>query len=139
MASTINLECKNCGATLTLDADRKTAFCTYCGAKIDLTEPVQRTETIIHNIDEARLKEVDANERSRAKELELEERRLENQRRAEQDRLDFERWKVKYEKRKERNLGGKILRGIWKLIKVAIGLGLIVFLLMFLYAKGYLS
>lgn len=79
MASIINLECKNCGATLTLDADRKTAFCTYCGAKIDLTEPVQRTETIIHNIDEARLKEVDANERLRSKELELEDKKLKNQ------------------------------------------------------------
>lgn len=79
MASTINLECKNSGATLTLDADRTTAFCTYCGAKIDLTEPVKRTETIIHNIDEARLKEVDANERLRSKELELEDKKLKNQ------------------------------------------------------------
>ena len=79
MANTINLECKNCGATLTIDADRTTAFCTYCGAKIDLLGPVNRTETVIHNIDEARLKEVDANERLRSRELDLEDKKLKSQ------------------------------------------------------------
>lgn len=79
MANTINLECKNCGATLTIDADRTTAFCTYCGAKIDLLGPVNRTETVIHNIDEARLKEVDANERLRSRELDLEDKKLKRQ------------------------------------------------------------
>lgn len=138
MANTINLECKNCGATLTIDADRTTAFCTYCGAKIDLLGPAKRTETVIRNIDEARLKEVDANERNRAKELELEERRLENQRRAEQDRLDFERWKVKYEKRKEQGIGWKIVKGIFKFIGIVLLLAVAAFVLLLLHSQGYI-
>ena len=61
----IKLTCANCGAELELDADRKQAFCTYCGAKqlID--------DESIRIIDEARLKEAEV----RLKELEYEHER----------------------------------------------------------------
>ena len=60
----IRLNCSNCGAQLELDADRKQAFCTYCGAKLLLDdESIHITNRII---DEARLKEAEV----RLKELE---------------------------------------------------------------------
>lgn len=53
----ITLNCSNCGAQLELDADRKQAFCTYCGAKLLLDdESIHITNRII---DEARLKEAE--------------------------------------------------------------------------------
>lgn len=60
----IRLKCTNCGADLELDADRKQAFCTYCGTKqyID-DESIHITNRFI---DEARLKEAEV----RLKELE---------------------------------------------------------------------
>ena len=30
----IRLTCANCGAEMEMDADRKQAFCTYCGTKL---------------------------------------------------------------------------------------------------------
>ena len=65
----IRLTCANCGAELELDAERKQAFCTYCGAKqfID-DESINITNRII---DEARLKEAEV----RLRELEYEHER----------------------------------------------------------------
>lgn len=65
----IRLTCKNCGAQLELDADRKQAFCTYCGTKLYLDdESIQITNRII---DEARIKEAEV----RLKELEYQHER----------------------------------------------------------------
>ena len=53
----IKLTCSNCGAQLELDADRRQAFCTYCGEKLLLDdESIHITNRII---DEARLKEAE--------------------------------------------------------------------------------
>ena len=60
----INLRCANCGAELQIDAERKQAFCTYCGTKLLVDdESIHITNRII---DEARLKEAEI----RLKELE---------------------------------------------------------------------
>ena len=65
----INLTCSHCGAELQIDADRKQAFCTYCGSKILIEdEDIQITNRII---DEARLKEAEI----RLKELEYQHER----------------------------------------------------------------
>lgn len=65
----INLRCTNCGADLQIDADRKQAFCTYCGTKLFLDdENIHITNRII---DEARLKEAEI----RLKEIEYQHER----------------------------------------------------------------
>ena len=65
----INLTCSHCGAELQIDADRKQAFCTYCGSKILIEdEDIQITNRII---DEARLKEAEI----KLKELEYQHER----------------------------------------------------------------
>ena len=65
----IRLTCKNCGAELELDAERKQAFCTYCGTKLYIDdESINITNRII---DEARLKEAEV----RLRELEYQHER----------------------------------------------------------------
>ena len=65
----IKLTCSNCGAEIELDADRKQAFCTYCGTKLYVdNESINITNRII---DEARLKEAEV----RLRELEYQHER----------------------------------------------------------------
>lgn len=65
----IKMTCANCGAQLELDADRRQAFCTYCGTKLYLDDGgINVTNRII---DEARLKEAEV----RLKELEYQHER----------------------------------------------------------------
>ena len=65
----IKLTCANCGAEMEMDADRKQAFCTYCGTKLFVNdEGINITNRII---DEARIKEAEV----RLKELEYEHER----------------------------------------------------------------
>lgn len=65
----IRLTCSNCGAELELDADRKQAFCSYCGSKLYVDdESINITNRII---DEARLKEAEV----RLRELEYQHER----------------------------------------------------------------
>ena len=53
----MNMRCSNCGAELEIDADRKQAFCSYCGAKLLFDdEEIHITSRIV---DEARLKEAE--------------------------------------------------------------------------------
>ena len=65
----INLRCKNCGAELQIDPERKQAFCAYCGTKLLLDdESINVTNRFV---DEARVKEAEV----RLKELEYEHER----------------------------------------------------------------
>lgn len=65
----IRLTCTNCGAELELDADRKQAFCSYCGTKLYIDD---ESRNITHRIvDEARLKEAEV----RLRELEYQHER----------------------------------------------------------------
>ena len=65
----INLRCKNCGAELQLDAEKKQAFCSYCGTRLLLDdESINITNRFV---DEARVKEAEV----RLKELEYEHER----------------------------------------------------------------
>ena len=73
----ISIKCPYCNADLTIDRNRKSLFCEYCGGKIIIDDEVDRTEhteniNITHRqIDEARLKEAEV----RLKEAEMVERR----------------------------------------------------------------
>lgn len=63
------LKCPSCGAALTIqDDNREFAFCEYCGAKFSLDD-LRITHRIV---DEARIKETEANKEIKLKQLELE-------------------------------------------------------------------
>ena len=65
----INLRCKNCGAELQIDPERKQAFCSYCGTRLLLDdESINITNRFV---DEARVREAEV----RLKELEYEHER----------------------------------------------------------------
>ncbi len=65
----ISLQCKNCGAQLQVDPERKQVFCTYCGAKLLLDD--DNINITNRFVDEARLKEAEI----RLRELEYEHER----------------------------------------------------------------
>ena len=75
----INMRCVNCGAELEIDAERKQAYCPYCGVQLLLDdESIHITNRFI---DEARLKEAEVRlkelEYARERELREEKIRLE--------------------------------------------------------------
>lgn len=74
------LNCPACGATVEIEQDRKSMFCSYCGSKIYLDDGVKRVE-ITKNInyhqtytDEAKIREHERKEKIQLKQLEYEER-----------------------------------------------------------------
>ena len=66
----ISMICPHCGAQLSIDMDRRQAFCQYCGTKLLLDD---ENSININNriVDEARLKEAEV----RLKELEYQHER----------------------------------------------------------------
>ena len=71
MVRLISVKCPDCGAALQFEEDRKTAFCSYCGAKILLHN---ENEYIYRSVDEAGLKQAENDRIYMAKRLEMEER-----------------------------------------------------------------
>lgn len=62
----ISFKCPECGADLNIEADRETAYCSYCGTKI-----------LIHNENEYIFKKIDVAEIKRAEnEIELQKNQL---------------------------------------------------------------
>lgn len=70
--------CPNCNASLSFDNDREFGFCQYCGTKVMLDD----YRSVHRYVDEARIKEAEANKAIRLKELELEEKKREQQRKS---------------------------------------------------------
>ena len=66
----ISAKCPDCGATLEIEEGRKQIFCSYCGAKVMLQND---NEYIYRHIDEASVKQAEADRMIRLRELELEE------------------------------------------------------------------
>ena len=60
----IEMRCKNCGAELEVDPERKEVYCSYCGTKLLIDDEAIRVTNRI--VDEARIKEAEV----RLKELE---------------------------------------------------------------------
>ena len=71
--SFINLECPKCGATLSVEEDRKQVFCSYCGAKILLNND---NEYVFRHVNEAEVKRAEYEQIIKLKELEIEEKRI---------------------------------------------------------------
>ena len=73
MAITLNsVKCPECGATLPIEEGRTQVFCSYCGAKVIVTN---ENEHIYRHIDEAGIKQAETNRMVRMRELDLEEQR----------------------------------------------------------------
>ena len=72
MAQLIQLNCHQCGATLEIEANRKYCFCSYCGAKAFLDDG----NTTTRIIDDARIREAEANEKVKLRQAEVELQRI---------------------------------------------------------------
>ena len=75
----ISVKCPECGASLSIEEDRKQAFCSYCGAKILIHN---ENEYIFHYVDEASVKKAE-NER---KTIEINEKIWQEERNEEQEK-----------------------------------------------------
>ena len=74
------LNCPSCGATVEIEQDRKSMFCTYCGNQIHVDDGIKRVE-ITKNInhhktytDEAKIRENERKERIQLKQMEYEDK-----------------------------------------------------------------
>ena len=68
----ISVKCPDCGQTLSIEEDRTQAFCTYCGAKVLISN---ENEYVFRQVDEADIKKAETERLIKLKELELQERR----------------------------------------------------------------
>ena len=75
MKTKIELTCPKCGAHLSVEPSREILFCEYCGTKILLND--ENTFTI-RKIDEAKIKQAEADQLVQLKKLELEQKKAEN-------------------------------------------------------------
>ena len=72
MAITLmSVKCPDCGQTLSIEADRTQAFCSYCGAKILITN---ENEFVVRQVDEAGIKKAETDRIVRMRELEMAEK-----------------------------------------------------------------
>ncbi|MGN1276412.1 MAG: hypothetical protein ACI4UK_05420 [Floccifex sp.] len=73
MAIKINsVKCPSCGANLPIEEGRQQIFCSYCGTKVVVTN---ENEYIYRHIDEAEIKNAEANQIVQLKKLEIIERK----------------------------------------------------------------
>ena len=73
----ITIKCPECSADLQIEDGRDYAFCTYCGAKVMITND---NEHIYRTIDEAGIKHAETERMIRLRELELEAKETEKSR-----------------------------------------------------------
>ena len=67
----ISVKCPDCGQTLSLEENRTQAFCSYCGAKILISN---ENEFIVRKIDEAGILKAENEKQIRMREMDLEEK-----------------------------------------------------------------
>ncbi len=67
----ISVKCPDCGRTLSIEENRTQAFCSYCGAKILISN---ENEYIFRQIDEADIKKAETDRMIRLRELEIAEK-----------------------------------------------------------------
>lgn len=69
--SFISVKCPECNSNLNIEEERKSAFCTYCGAKILISND---NVHIVRTIDDAKIEEAKTERIVKLKELDLEEK-----------------------------------------------------------------
>ncbi len=67
----VTIKCPECSADLQIEDGREYAFCTYCGAKVMITND---NEHIYRTIDEARIKQAETDRMVKLKQLDMEEK-----------------------------------------------------------------
>ena len=67
----ISVKCPDCGQTLSIEENRTQAFCTYCGAKVLISN---ENEYVFRQIDEADIKKAETERIIRMRELEIAEK-----------------------------------------------------------------
>lgn len=67
----ISVKCPDCGQTLSIEENRTQAFCTYCGAKVLISN---ENEYVFRQIDEADVKKAETERIIRMRELEIAEK-----------------------------------------------------------------
>lgn len=102
MIKVVPLKCPGCGANLSVEEGRKQCFCQYCGTKIIIDDG--STTHTYRKVDEARMKEAEAEKLIRLKELEIEENK-----------------RVSQEKNKVMKIKASILLGIVGSILLVVG------------------
>lgn len=70
----VSVKCPSCGSRLPVEQGRSHLFCSYCGASVIVSN---ENEQIFRHIDEASIKQTEADTILRIKELEIEEREKE--------------------------------------------------------------
>lgn len=68
----ISVKCPECGASLDIEANRHHAFCIYCGAKLIINN---ENEYVFRHIDEAGIKQVEADRIIQLKQMEIAEKK----------------------------------------------------------------
>ncbi len=68
----ISVKCPGCGQTLSIEDSRTQAFCSYCGAKVLISN---EKEFVFRQVDEAGIKKAETERLVRLKEMELQEQR----------------------------------------------------------------
>ncbi len=71
----ISVKCPDCGQTLSIEENRTQAFCSYCGAKVLLSN---ENEYVVRQIDEAGVQKAETERLVRLKELEIQQQRETN-------------------------------------------------------------
>lgn len=85
MIKMVSVKCPECNASLSIEEERKQCFCQYCGTKI-IVDDGSITHTY-RKVDEARIKEAEANESIRLRELMFEEKSMQTKRKKKHLRL----------------------------------------------------
>ena len=67
----ISVKCPDCGQTLSIEENRTQAFCTYCGAKVLISN---ENEYVFRQVDEADIKKAETERIIRLREMELAEK-----------------------------------------------------------------
>lgn len=67
-----SVKCPECGANLPIEEGRERMFCSYCGTQIIMTN---ENEHIFRHVDEAKIKQAEANQAIQLKKLEIIERK----------------------------------------------------------------
>ena len=72
----ISVKCPDCGQTLPIEENRTQAFCTYCGAKVLISN---ENEQVVRHIDEADIKKAETDRIVRLRELEITKKKSSHQ------------------------------------------------------------
>ena len=67
----ISVKCPDCGQTLSIEENRTQAFCSYCGAKILISN---ENEYVFRQVDEAGIKKAETDRIIRLREMEIAEK-----------------------------------------------------------------